>query len=345
MSNEDIFFYVVVPIYNVERYLVRCVESLLNQTYKLFHVVFVDDCSQDNSGKICDQYALNNDNFSVIHKSKNEGLFCARQTGIDFIKNSFHLNQNAYVLSLDSDDSFKIDALEIIAKRIKESDCDLLMFQLKVITPNSTTEIKREENDFEIICDKRRLLLKVFCHQGYNSLCTKAIHISLLSKQYEKRRINYAEDLYQSIDIYSQAKKVCLTNDYLYNYYTNPSSITQRITFNNFPMAEDIELEIYNFLKEQSCFTPNDMALFLNFRSEILINTLYILKKSKISRKNKKEIFNRIFNSPFYSILYNTNSSHYFPFKTLKKHQMDLTFTLVFFWKVKSKIKKIFKRK
>ena len=76
---------VIVPVYNVEKYLRQCLTSLVNQTYKNIEVVMVDDGSKDSSGLICDEYAINYQNFSVVHK-KNAGLGMARNTGLDNIK-------------------------------------------------------------------------------------------------------------------------------------------------------------------------------------------------------------------------------------------------------------------
>ena len=74
---------VIVPVYNVEEYLKECVESLISQTWDNYEIILVDDGSTDSSGKICDFYAMSNENISVIHK-KNGGLSSARNAGIPF---------------------------------------------------------------------------------------------------------------------------------------------------------------------------------------------------------------------------------------------------------------------
>ena len=97
---------VIVPVYNVEKYLRECIDSILAQTYPNVELILVDDGSKDNSGKICDEYATTNPNVIVIH-SKNGGLSAARNKGLDKARGEF-------IMFVDSDDfidSNTIDAL------------------------------------------------------------------------------------------------------------------------------------------------------------------------------------------------------------------------------------------
>jgi glycosyltransferase involved in cell wall biosynthesis len=95
MGNQKIS--IIIPVYNVEKYLVKCLESVLSQTFTDFECILVDDCSSDNSPEICDKYAQNDSRIKVIHKKRNEGLPQARGTG-------FGESIGEYILFLDSDD-------------------------------------------------------------------------------------------------------------------------------------------------------------------------------------------------------------------------------------------------
>ena len=108
-------FSIIVPVYNTEKYLKECLDSLINQTYRDFEIILVDDGSTDSSGEICDIYAEQNpDRIKVIHKP-NGGLISARITG----------NKHAsgdYILNVDSDDFVSLDLLKTVNEKIEEYD-------------------------------------------------------------------------------------------------------------------------------------------------------------------------------------------------------------------------------
>lgn len=95
---------IIVPIYKVERYLKRCVDSILNQTFTDFELILVDDGSPDNCGRICDEYAEKDNRIYVIHK-ENGGLSDARNAGLDYATGQ-------YIIFVDSDDFVEPDLLE-----------------------------------------------------------------------------------------------------------------------------------------------------------------------------------------------------------------------------------------
>lgn len=108
---------VIVPVYNVEKYLRECLNSLLTQTYRELEIIMVDDGSSDASGKICDEYAQEYENFFVVHK-ENAGLGLARNTGLEYITGK-------YVTFLDSDDYLERDAIEILYRSLVGNNVDM----------------------------------------------------------------------------------------------------------------------------------------------------------------------------------------------------------------------------
>lgn len=117
MSNQaDVS--VIVPVYNVERYLPECIESLISQTYKNIEIILVDDGSTDTSGKICDQYAEKDKRIKVIHK-KNERQHIARRAGLQ-------VATAPYITFCDADDYFAVNAIELLYKEIKEKISDMV---------------------------------------------------------------------------------------------------------------------------------------------------------------------------------------------------------------------------
>ena len=108
---------VIVPVYNVEKYLRKCIESILNQTFREFELILVDDGSTDSSGKICDEYALKDSRIKVIHK-ENGGASSARNAGLDVAKGE-------YIGFVDSDDWIEMDMYGELYRLIKENNTDI----------------------------------------------------------------------------------------------------------------------------------------------------------------------------------------------------------------------------
>ena len=115
---------VIIPVYNVEKYLCECIDSVLGQTYQDYEVILVDDGSTDSSGTICDKYAETNSRIKVIHR-KNGGLSEARNTGFDAANGE-------YIYFLDSDDYIRADALERMYEASKKTNADIYFFEAEV---------------------------------------------------------------------------------------------------------------------------------------------------------------------------------------------------------------------
>lgn len=129
---------IVVPIYNVEAYLPRCIESVLNQKYKNFELILVDDGSPDNSPVICDNYQKKDDRIVVIHK-ENGGLSDARNSGIDNAKGK-------YIIFLDSDDQW-FNELDVLVGIIERYNCDFLVFDSMSLYEGGVV-LQRKAGDF-----------------------------------------------------------------------------------------------------------------------------------------------------------------------------------------------------
>lgn len=122
---------VIVPVYNVEKYLDRCIQSILNQTFTDFELILVNDGSPDNCGKICDEYAKKDNRVKVIHK-QNAGVSAARNTGIDKACGE-------YIMFVDSDDYIDLDMLKKMLS-MSSSSVDLIVSSIKMITMDNGKE-------------------------------------------------------------------------------------------------------------------------------------------------------------------------------------------------------------
>lgn len=119
MRGEKNLFSIIVPVYNVEKYLDKCLASILRQTFKNFECIIIDDGSPDNSNAIIDKYVKLDQCFKVIHQ-KNMGLSAARNAGLDIAKGE-------YVVFVDSDDYIADDYLEKFALKIADTDADIVI--------------------------------------------------------------------------------------------------------------------------------------------------------------------------------------------------------------------------
>ena len=118
---------VIVPVYKVEKYLRRCIDSILNQTFNDFELILVDDGSPDNCGKMCDEYAKSDNRVTVIHR-KNGGLSAARNSGIEW---AFNNSDSEWITFIDSEDWVHADYLKILLDYAQKfntevSICDFL---------------------------------------------------------------------------------------------------------------------------------------------------------------------------------------------------------------------------
>ena len=120
------FFSVIVPIYNVEKYLSRCIDSVLSQTFADFELILVDDGSPDNCPEICDEYAQKDRRVKVIHK-ENGGLVSARQAGVSIAKGD-------YIFNLDGDDAIDTDALMSAYEIISDTKAEMVSFSYRIYT-------------------------------------------------------------------------------------------------------------------------------------------------------------------------------------------------------------------
>ena len=110
---------IIIPVYNTEKYLRRCMDSILNSAYKDFEILLINDGSTDSSPAICEEYSRQDSRIKVIHQ-KNQGVSVARNTGLDYC-------QGEWIVFVDSDDFISKDFLSLIAKEVHQ-DKDLLLF-------------------------------------------------------------------------------------------------------------------------------------------------------------------------------------------------------------------------
>src|SRR5699024_4494271 len=123
---------VIVPVYNVEKYVRRCIDSICGQTYSNLEIILIDDGSTDSSGKICDEMAAKDGRISVIHQ-ENKGLSQARNAGLDQAKGE-------YIAFVDSDDYLSLNMYECLLKSLKENNADVVRCAIKNVYEGENIE-------------------------------------------------------------------------------------------------------------------------------------------------------------------------------------------------------------
>lgn len=217
MRKED-FISIVVPVYNVEFYLRKCLDSIINQTYKKIEIILIDDGSTDDSGKICDEYAKKDSRIKVIHK-ENGGLSDARNVGI---ANAI----GKYITFIDSDDYVDVDYVEYLYNLIKKYNTDISFCKFQSIFNNK--KINKIINGKSNKWDKIKTFSDVLYASNFDvSACGKMY----LTEQF--KNINFPKGkLFEDNDtIYKLIDKnefVAVGFDAKYNYMIRNESITRR---------------------------------------------------------------------------------------------------------------------
>ena len=213
---------VVVPIYNVEKYLTKCIDSIINQTYKNLEIILVDDGSPDNCGKICDEYKKKDNRIKVIHK-KNGGLSDARNEGIK-------IATGKYIGFIDSDDFVSKDMYKKLYDSIKKYDAEISVCSRNILYENGKVVPYCINDGRVIVMDSTEALKKIFGFRDFDMAAwDKLYSIKLFNKiKYPVGRIN--EDYYVTPLLFSKANRIVYIRESLYNYLRRENSITSTKT-------------------------------------------------------------------------------------------------------------------
>ena len=214
---------VIVPVYKVEKYLNRCVDSILSQTFTDFELILVDDGSPDNCGRICDEYAGLDKRIVVIHK-ENGGLSDARNAGIDWV---FAHSNSEWITFIDSDDWVHIQYLELLYKAVV--DYDVCISSCGFIRTDSFSELEQKAfiGDVKMIVDSPEALLRQgLNYNQYNIIisCSRLYKKNLFNDiRFPVGRIH--EDEFTTYKLIYKCDKVCVLRVGLYCYFRNQESI------------------------------------------------------------------------------------------------------------------------
>lgn len=279
MREKDVIS-VIVPVYNVERYLKRCVESIINQTYKKLQIILVDDCSTDKSGEICEQLAEKDDRIVVFHKNWG-GLADTRNIGLVFATGE-------YISFVDSDDYIADTMLQEMIMSMKKYDCDIAVCGRCDVYPYRTVHRKSFCPKKIKIYEKQEILKEYFRVQYIEPAACwdKMFHYSIVQNlSFPKGKIS--EDIYYTYRAFEQAKKVVHIGKTMYYYCHRTDSLCGKMPIDMTELEEiyfieNIEKQLW---KSKKYWILKEFYVFYMFR---IIN-IY-------ERVHQSAKFDRIFN-------------------------------------------------
>lgn len=269
---------VVVPVYKVEQYLDRCVQSILNQTYQDFELILVDDGSPDNCPALCDEYANKYDYVRVIHQ-ENGGLSAARNTGIEWaLKNS----DSEWITFIDSDDWVHPQYLELLLKANMRYNSLISLSKLDFIDHYENPKRLPDSIDYQLLRPE-----DIYYDDSYDATaaCARLYRINL----FEEVRFpvgKWHEDTFTTYKLYFSINKVAVVNEELYYYFQNPESIVH-VSWNprKMDLFEATENQLV-FFKEKK----ND-EMYRMVLNRYIKNIIWNMKLTKNDPKLKKYYF------------------------------------------------------
>lgn len=284
---------IIVPIYNVEKYLDRCMDSLLNQTLKDIEIIMVDDGSPDNCPWMCDEYAKKDSRVKVIHK-KNAGLGMARNSGLE-------IANGEYVAFVDSDDYVDCHMYEALYNKVKEMQVDAVLCKFYLDDKGDVSEgdidgmpCKESVVDFrtDYIPNVVGCLPDEKCNQLYgfsvwNLLFSRNI-IERNKLRFESERNFVSEDILFQLDFAACASKLLLYPKPFYFYCNNAGSLTKKYDYTRYDREvllykeigrrlqckkiaiPDIELRLSRLLLYKCLFSVCDTIKYLPYKESII---------------------------------------------------------------------------
>lgn len=290
-------FSIIIPVYNAEKYISRCIESVLKQTYKDFELIIVDDGSSDRSLELCRSYEAFDDRITVISK-ENKGVSSARNRGL------LHAT-GRYVIFVDSDDAISPELCERLNNNLKQGkDNELIVFGYYSVSDDRKEEVAlQKEVTFEIksfaealhILEESRLLYIVW---------NKVFVRSKINHSFPEN-MSFAEDSCFVVKYLEQMDKITVITFPGYDYYTNVSGSALKSYHKN--MLENC-LQEFDYIK--ACSVGDGKALLKHARKHLCDNFWYfifpsLIRTKEFSKAEKKYELKRIMdNKVLQSVLY-----------------------------------------
>lgn len=277
---------VIVPIYNVQRYLEKCIKTIVNQTYKNLEIILIDDGSTDKSSDICDNWKQKDSRIKVIHKA-NEGLAKARNTGIE-------ISTGKYLFFVDSDDYIELDIIENLYENIIQTSADISICGFYIETYEKMIPYCSSN---EFVVNSEDALKKLFMHDNISIAIWNKLYKKELFEKIRFPNCRIHEELmtiYKLLDIANKISHISKTG---YHYVQRQGSLLHS-EFNNNPLyILEIGEEILEFIKSKYSNILEEAEIFFlgQLNKCILVSYKKKLRKEyKILKEKLKEYIPQI---------------------------------------------------
>jgi glycosyltransferase involved in cell wall biosynthesis len=266
---------VIIPVYNTEKYIGRCIESILKQTLKDLEVIIVNDATLDDAMSIVRKYASSDKRIRIIEHSRNRGAYASRQTG-------YKAAGGDYLTFVDSDDYLPLNALETLYDSIEKEEVDIVCASMLKVTKDRL--LQKRTPKLSHGTDRLSIYKSLLSVELTHSLCSKIYRRSTLfeNQDYESfENLNHGTDGRLFYQIVSNMKSIKVIDDVVYYYYFNTQSST------NTRMTEDKCRQIV----QSFCYRCNKVRDMDELSPFIIRHELQVLLKMFLRNYEKKTIY------------------------------------------------------
>ena len=279
---------IIIPVYNIEKYIRECINSIINQTYKDLEIIIVDDGSTDNSGSICDEYASRDKRIKVIHQM-NAGAANAKNTALDQATGE-------YVAFVDSDDFVSEDWIYTMYQSMKQYNADIVECEFDRVFTNQAVIVRNYEKNIEY--SAKKYFEQYFENWESALFWNKLFRAKLLKDIRFRRERRCIDDEFFTYKALSLANKIVRINEVLYHYRQRKTSAVHQkehalqITDDNLEVLIERYQWITNFNQQlRSIFLKHDVNALLYYKNSLMYNHELIKKQRRIARYYFKECF------------------------------------------------------
>ncbi len=278
---------IIVPIYNVEKYIKRCVDSILKQTYKKLEILLVDDGSPDNCGKICDEYKKIDKRVKVIHK-KNGGLSDARNKGIENATGK-------YIMFVDSDDYIEIDMVEYLYRLLKKNKCEIAICNYIYDYSNKDKNYIAIDGTFEKIYNSHEAIKELLKDETIKSFAWNKLYRTELFQNIKFPVKRLMEDVATTYKLFMNANKIVFGSEPKYHYVQREGSILHNKKANFYIDFYEMAYERYkNIMQSKYKNIPENKIsmLYVSFNFTLVQNkeVKQYIKENNVVKRTKELI-------------------------------------------------------